>query len=121
MISSKVRVLEGRKKFSRERAKCRVSMRIDVGIDLIRDDSRILGPGSRMFLTGRRKPLVLKFGRVPRLPLEKAAGNRFIGRYIASIFKCYIIGLSRDSPIVISRARNSYKSYCRLDLKVNIG
>lgn len=80
MISSKVRVLEGGKKFSRERAKCRVSMRIDVGIDLIRDGSRILGPGSRMCLTGRRKPLVLKFGRVPRLPLEKAAGNRFIGR-----------------------------------------
>jgi len=63
-----------------------------------------MGPGSRMRLTGR-KPLVLKFGRVPRLPLEKAAGNRFIGRrwYIASIFKCYIIGLSQNSPIVISR------------------
>lgn len=29
---------------------------------------RVLGPGSR--LTGR-KPLVLRFGRVPRLPLEE--------------------------------------------------
>lgn len=27
-------------------------------------------------------PLLLKFGKVPRLPLEKAAGNRFIGKTV---------------------------------------
>lgn len=102
-ISSKVRI-SVRKKFSRERTKCRVSIRIDVDIDLIRDVLAFWASGHGCVLREGSLWYWNSEGFQDCL-LKKQPEIALYVWYIAPTFKCYIIGLSRDLPIVISRER----------------